>query len=276
MMAFFLLMWLVNATSPDQKQGIADYFAPAAVSNSSSGSGGILGGKSFDPEGVRDSGYSNVTMTNNAPKPESRIEGDTDGDAKGTPEEPSDTVPVGQEITDAAIDQALAEREAQAFERAAMSLRQAMKDLPELAELSRHLIIDQTPEGMRIQIVDQEGRPMFKPGGSEPLPRTRVLLQQVAKIVNRLPNRVTISGHTDSAAFERADGYSNWELSSDRANAARRIILKAGVDSDRLYQVAGKAGSEPLFPDDPFMSSNRRISIVLLCEAPVLPPNYEL
>ena len=260
MMAFFLLMWLVNATSPDQKQGIADYFAPASISESTSGAGGILAGQAFDTEGARNSSATkagNPTTTDGSPG------GDEEGMSKST------------DASEAA-DVVKATQEAAQFEEAALSLRQAMKNMPELSQLSKHLIIDQTPEGMRIQIVDQEGRPMFPPGSVEPYERTRLLMREVSKTINSLPNRITISGHTDSGHFQRDDGYSNWELSSDRANATRRIFERSGFNLDRIYQISGKAGSEPLFPDDPYMSANRRISIVLLREAPVLPPNHQL
>lgn len=115
---------------------------------------------------------------------------------------------------------------------------------------------------------------MFAPGSAEPLPRTVRLMEEVARIAAKLPNRISISGHTDGQPFERADGYSNWELSGDRANAARRLLDEAGVAADRIFQVAGKAGSEPLLPEDSFASANRRISIVLLREAPPLPPDH--
>ena len=276
MMAFFLLMWLVNATSPEQKQGIADYFSPAAVSLSSSGASGVLGGNSFDSEGARDSGLSSVSLNNNTPAPRSRINGDTDGDARGTATNQDGKAPPGRDASEDAMKKAMAVREAAEFESVAQSLRQAMSDMPELTELSKNLIIDQTPEGMRIQIVDQEGRSMFPPGEAEPFDRTRLLLQQVSKVLQRLPNRVTISGHTDASQFELENGYSNWELSADRANATRRVFQDSGLNLDRIYQVSGKAGSEPLFPDDPYMSANRRISVVILREAPVLPPNHSL
>jgi chemotaxis protein MotB len=150
-----------------------------------------------------------------------------------------------------------------------------MQDLPDYAELSRNLIIEQTPEGLNIQLVDQEGRAMFQGSSAEPLPRTQQLLEMVSRAIEQLPNRISISGHTDSVAPGRA-GYSNWDLSADRANAARRILEKAGVDADRLYQVAGKGDREPLYPDDPDLPANRRISIVLLREAPVMPSDHEL
>jgi chemotaxis protein MotB len=156
-----------------------------------------------------------------------------------------------------------------------MSLRQAMQDMPELAELSNHVIVDETPEGLRIQLIDQEGRPMFNPGATEPNDRAVTLLRAVARIAERLPNRLSIAGHTDSAPSTNTD-YTNWELSADRANASRAVLQRAGISNDRIYEVRGKAGSEPLYPDDPYMAGNRRISIVLLREAPVLPVGHEL
>jgi chemotaxis protein MotB len=98
----------------------------------------------------------------------------------------------------------------------------------------------------------------------------------VARIVDRLPNRIAITGHTDAAKFTGPNGTTNWELSSQRANAARAVLTTEGIDSDRIFQVSGKAGSDPLLPDDPYASSNRRISILLMHEAPVVPPGHKL
>lgn len=112
---------------------------------------------------------------------------------------------------------------------------------------------------------------MFAAGSAEPTDRVKRLLVEVAKIVLKLPNRISISGHTDSGQFEGADGYSNWELSADRANATRKLLMASGVPADRIFQVSGKAGSEPLLPEDPYASANRRMTIVLLREAPPLP-----
>jgi len=162
------------------------------------------------------------------------------------------------------------------FEQAEMSLRQAMQQMPDIAELSRNLIVSQTPDGLNIQLVDQDGQAMFQPGTASLLPKTRLLLQQVAKIVDRLPNRIAITGHTDAAKFEGPNGVTNWELSAARANAARAVLAGQGIDSDRIFEVSGKAGSDPLLPDNPYASSNRRISILLMREAPVVPPGYKL
>lgn len=262
MMAFFLLMWLINTTSPEQKRGIADYFAPASVSETTSGSGGILGGTSLGDDGAKADGSMSVIEKLAPESPDTTREGQ------------SDTAGLGASSEEALKD-ALAKKEDAAFESAAQSLRQAMQQMPELAELSKQLMIDQTPEGLRIQLVDQEGRSMFENGSAKPNARATLLLQAVAKIVNRLPNRVTISGHTSVNANGRTSE-GDWALSAARANTARQIMQGSGVEGDRVYQVAGKANSDPLYPDDPKLAGNRRIAIVLLREAPVLPPDHAL
>jgi chemotaxis protein MotB len=263
MMAFFLLMWLINTTDPEQKRGIAEYFAPASVSSTTSGSGGILGGTALGDDGAQGSGSRSV------------IE-------QLAPEAPDQVEDAGQSsnlaaATENELREEIARREAQEFASAAASLRQAMQDMPELAELSRHLIIDQTPEGLRIQLVDQEGRSMFENSSAQPNERARVLLRAVSRVINQLPNRVTVTGHTSAAAGQnRASAPGDWSLSSARADASRQILQGAGVDPDRVYQVSGKAGSDPLYPDDPTLAGNRRIAIVLLREAPVLPADTSL
>ena len=198
------------------------------------------------------------------------------------PEAPDQVEDAGQSsnlaaATEAELREEIARREAEEFASAAASLRQAMQDMPELAELSRHLIIDQTPEGLRIQLVDQEGRSMFDNNSAQPNERARVLLRAVSRVINQLPNRVTVTGHTSAVAGQRrASAPGDWSLSSSRADASRQILQGAGVDPDRVYQVSGKAGSDPLYPDDPTLAGNRRIAIVLLREAPVLPSDTSL
>ena len=113
---------------------------------------------------------------------------------------------------------------------------------------------------------------MFEAGGAEPKPYAQALLKEVAKVVSGLPYRVAIAGHTDGGAAAAADAYSNWDLSAARANASLKVLLDSGLGQDHIAEVAGKAGSDPLYPDNPSASANRRISIVLLREAPVLPP----
>lgn len=262
MMAFFLLMWLINTTSPEQKRGVADYFAPASVSETTSGSGGILGGTALGKEGAKSAGSSDVIEEL---APSSR--NPNDGDAKE-----GGKAKTASEMAAEAAAEAEQKREEAAFASAAQSLRQALQDMPELAELSKNIIIDETPEGLRIQLVDQEGRSMFNQGASQPNERAKLLLRAISKIINQLPNRISLYGHT-SASANGAKPETDWQLSSTRADASRKVLQGAGVQSDRVYQVSGKASSEPLYPDDPTLAGNRRIAIVLLREAPVLPAN---
>ena len=261
MMAFFLLMWLINTTSPEQKRGIADYFAPASVSQTTSGSGGILGGTALGDDGAKNSGSSSVVEQLAPQAPPATTTGPSTDTLSGASED--------------ALREALAKKESDSFASAAQSLRQALQDQPELAELSKQLLVDQTPEGLRIQLVDQDGRSMFQEGKVMPNDRAKILLRAVARIINQLPNRITISGPTSaSVAGQRTDGY--WTLSAGRADASRQILQAAGVVSDRIYQVSGKANSDPLYPDDPTLAGNRRIAIILLREKPVLPPDPSL
>jgi chemotaxis protein MotB len=263
MMAFFLLMWLINTTSPEQKRGIADYFAPASVSETTSGSGGILAGTALGVEGAKQNGSQSIIqdMAPDAKNPD-------DGKAKDGSKAQAD-----ETATTEALREALQKREEAAFASAAQSLRQALQDMPELAELSKNIIIDQTPEGLRIQLVDQEGRSMFNEGSAQPNDRAKLLLRAISKVINQLPNRISIYGHTSAnRGGARAEG--DWTLSAGRADASRRVLQGSGVDPDRVYQVSGKAASEPLYPDDPALPGNRRIAIVLLREAPVLPPDH--
>jgi len=254
MMAFFLLMWLINTTSPEQKRGIADYFAPASVSETTSGSGGILGGSSISSSGTKSSGSKDILQAL-------------------APEAPPEAQQTGQSQTQSnrqSSESAQEKAEDASFTSAAQSLRQAMQDLPELAELSKQIIVDQTPEGLRIQLVDQEGRSMFKEGSAVPNDRTKVLLGAVARVINRLPNRVCIAGHT-SASPGGAKPASDWSLSSARADAARQLLQGAGVDADRIYQVSGKAASDPLYTGNTPLPGNPGIMRVLLRRGPVLP-----
>ncbi|MBS0361804.1 MAG: OmpA family protein [Proteobacteria bacterium] len=261
MMAFFLLMWLINTTSPEQKRGIADYFAPASVSETTSGSGGILGGTSLGQDGTKQNGSQSV-IQDSAPDVKNPADGKAKDGAKGT----------DSASTSVANSEKQKQEEA-ALQSAAASLRQALQDLPELAELSKNIIVDVTPEGLRIQLIDQEGRSMFNQGSAVPNDRAKVLLRAITKVINQLPNRISIYGHTSaSVGGAKADG--DWSLSQGRADASRKVLQSAGVDPDRIYQVSGKATSEPLYPDDPTLPGNRRIAIVLLREAPVLPPDH--
>ncbi len=161
------------------------------------------------------------------------------------------------------------------FAVAAASLRQAWKELPEITDLSDNIQVEETPEGLHIQLVDQEGRSMFPQGSVTPYERTKKLLAKMAPVLRGLPNRIQITGHTDAARLYAKPGYSLWDLSADRAKAARRILAEGGLPHDRFYSVAGRADAEPLFPEDPFLASNRRISILVMAEAPPFPVDHK-
>src|SRR4051812_10938267 len=239
MMAFFLLMWLINTTTPEQKRGIADYFAPQSISQASSGAGGVLGGKVLATQGAEAGA---ITTTEKKPPPTPPVENHAKDKLKGQNASADTTGKAATAQSEDHLERAVPAARDRDFESAAESIRQAIQDMPDIAALSRQVMVDQTPEGLRIQLVDQDGRPMFEAGTAMPMPYTRRMLGGIAKIIDRLPNRISISGHTDGEAFTAANGSTNWELSAARANAARAIITAAGVDSDRIYEVAGKAG----------------------------------
>ena len=162
-----------------------------------------------------------------------------------------------------------------AFALAAASLRQAMQDLPELTELSKQIVIEESKEGLNIEIADQDGRSMFPEGSKEPYERTRRLIQRLAGPIKSLPNRLAVAGHTAAPRLPPRLDYGPWELSADRANAVRKILEEEGLSSARVYSVAGRADSQPLFPDDPHIAANRRVTITLMYEEPPLPVGFK-
>jgi chemotaxis protein MotB len=262
MMAFFLLLWLLNVTTDEQKRGVADYFAPTAASKSTSGSGGILGGTAMSKEGARVGQSSPPTVIMELAPPRQR-----------NPAEADEEVKDGEagDLEEQELLKQMAEREQEEFEKAEEELRQAMRDSPGLADMAENLIIDNTPEGLRIQLVDQDKASMFPSGGSKMNANLEKILAKVADIVHRMPNQIAISGHTDSVPFHGRNDYGNWELSAERANASRRALVKYGVPLSRIASVSGKADTDPLVPEDPTLPTNRRISIVLLREAVLIP-----
>ena len=161
------------------------------------------------------------------------------------------------------------------FAAAAASLRQAMQSLPEIADVADQVIMEETPDGLNIQLLDQEGRSMFAPGSKHPYEKTRLILTKMAPILNGLSNRITVTGHTNASKLYERAGYTQWELSADRANAAREILAEGGLATDRFYAVTGKADTEPLFPDNPFLAANERVNILIMSEAPPLPLSHK-
>jgi chemotaxis protein MotB len=268
-------MWLINTTTPEQKRGIADYFAAQNISRSNSGAGGVLAGTTFGAEGARAGGAMSAINKVTPPKPADDSHSKANDAKRGGATEAQGSAAQSQDKSGDQLQQQMPSDEDRQFQQAEMSLRQAMQQMPDIAELSRNILMDETPEGLNIQLVDQEGRAMFQSGTATLLPKARRMLEEVAKIITRLPNRIAITGHTDAGQFD-VNGVTNWELSASRANAARAVLSVQGIPSDRIFEVSGKAGADPLLPDDPYASSNRRISILLMREAPVVPPDHKL
>lgn len=161
------------------------------------------------------------------------------------------------------------------FATAAESLRQAWQDMPDIAELSKNILVEETDEGLEIQLVDQDGRTMFEQGAREPNLRATQVITKMAPVLSALPNTIRITGHTLPGKSESSDpSLGGWELSSDRAHATRRILQAAGVRESRFDAIVGKGATEPLFPNAPRLAANRRVSIVLIKEAPPLPATF--
>ena len=271
MMAFFLLLWLLNATTEEQKKGIAEYFTPASVARGKSGAGGLFGGVTLTVDGKLRSaggpGEGGVT----APLPAETQRDSPDDvatrEGEALREALADGAGEAALVGNDAIAEEMARREETNFDEAAQRLRQALQKVPELVQFQDNVVIDKTPEGLRIQLVDKEGTSMFALGSAEPLEHTKRLMKLVVDAVATLPNGISISGHTDATPFRGDGNYTNWELSADRANAARRQMLDGGLDPGRMATVQGRADTEPLVADDPTSPRNRRVSIVLLREA---------
>ncbi|HEY5794959.1 MAG TPA: flagellar motor protein MotB [Bosea sp. (in: a-proteobacteria)] len=157
------------------------------------------------------------------------------------------------------------------FALAAASLRQALRDMPEIAEVSRNVLVEVSETGIDIQLVDQEGRAMFAEGRSQPNERMRKLLAALAPTLRRMPNKIAITGHTATPRPGASPEGDPWELSVGRASAVREILANAGVPSDRFASVSGKGDTEPLVKDNPYLPYNRRVGIVLKADAPPLP-----
>jgi chemotaxis protein MotB len=161
------------------------------------------------------------------------------------------------------------------FALASASLRQALQDLPELTEMSKHIMFEETKQGLNLEIVDQDGRSMFPDGSKVPFDRTRRLIQKLAAPLKATPLRLSITGHTAAGFVPSRSDYGAFDLSADRANAVRQILEREGLPASHIFTVSGKADSQPLFPDDPTLPANRRVTITLMREDPPLPPDLK-
>jgi chemotaxis protein MotB len=317
MMAFFLLMWLVNMTSVSQRQGLADYFSPSnALSHGTSGYGAPFGGHTpyddgslaSDQGGVqimkvqtppvtevqdddsdvpsrdvtfRDNGQSTQEqkrrqqvkhpggpMDKDAPKPGDALAQGAAGVPSAAGLSSTGTPVAGvASASDAALQAERQKREKISFEAAAQQIRDLVAQDPTLSDLGKQLMVDITPEGLRIQLMDEEHQPMFASGSTVLNDRARALLLKILPVLLKLPEKLSFAGHTDAAPY-RGGERTNWELSAERANATRHLFADAGLPESRVETVTGRADRDPLLPATPLAAANRRIAIVVLRDTP--------
>jgi chemotaxis protein MotB len=240
MMAFFLLMWILGATTEKQRKGIADYFTPTMVQmrDKSAGANGLFGGESIVdkdnyPHRAAQTGSKSITI----PK-----------DASGGEKEGSSSAK---------------SRDRAAFQKLKMMLMAKMADNPKLAQMMKSVRMVETREGLRIDLVDQADFAMFRSGTDQLSSEALSLMKQVAEVTNFAENSVIVRGHTDAMPYSKGRSVNNWTLSAARAEATRRALATYGVDNGRFARIEGVADREPYVPDDPYDPRNRRMSITL-------------
>ena len=240
MMAFFLLMWLLGSTSQGDLKGIAEFFQnPLKV--------GLQGGSgSGDSSSILKGGGRDLTRQA--------------GQVKQGELETKDRRFVQKEAT-----LEFQRKERESLEKLKSQIEKAIAESPQLSQFRNQILLDITAEGLRIQIVDEQNRPMFDSSSAEVKPYTREILRQIGKALNSVPNRISLTGHTDAAGFVGGErGFSNWELSANRANASRRELIAGGMDEAKILRVVGLASTVQFDKNDPLNPVNRRISIVVM------------
>jgi chemotaxis protein MotB len=244
MMAFFLLMWILGATTEKQRKGIADYFAPTMVTlrDKTGGAHGLFGGESIVdrdkfPHRAAQTGTKSITIPKDA----------SGGNKEG-----------------AAV---LRSRDRIAFQKLKAMLEAKMGADPKLAKMMANVRMVETREGLRIDLVDQADFAMFQSGTDQLLPQARELMRKVAEVTNFADNSVIVRGHTDAMPYSKGRTVNNWTLSAGRAEATRRALADAGVSNNRFLRIEGVADREPYLPDDPYDPRNRRMSITLAWSA---------
>jgi len=240
MMAFFLLMWLLGSTAKGDLNGIAEYFKTPLKVAMAGGSG------SGDANTVLPGGGKDLTRTDGQLR-----KGETDITARK------------QSLKQA--QQELEKMERTRLEELKSRLEKAIDSNPTLKQFKNQLLIDITSEGLRIQIVDEKNRPMFALASAQLQPYTKEILHEIGRTLNDVPNKISLSGHTDATPYSQGEkGYSNWELSADRANASRRELIIGGMDESKVLRVVGLSSAVLLDKEDPFNPINRRISIIVM------------
>ena len=252
MMALFLLMWLVNVATEETKKGISEYFTASVISMNSASAGsrvieGVVSATQFgqsDEEVIDDGEMEHIAKPTSV---KNNIKAD-----KETQE--------NKEAKKIAIER---QQRKESLQQVENTVKAAFNSLKELGQIQHNLMIEQTDYGVRIQIVDTQEQEMFKKGDDTPVKVTENLIGELGKIISQLPNKIDITGHTDSHPYYRKE-YGNWELSSDRAHSTRRILEKSGVRNEQFAEVHGRADRDPLNKSNPSAPENRRVSITIL------------
>ncbi|UCV15925.1 flagellar motor protein MotB [Quatrionicoccus australiensis] len=240
MMAFFLLMWLLGSTAKGDLQGIADFFQNPLKVAQQGGSG------SGDATSILQGGGKDLTRQAGQVK-------------SGDVEKKRETSFSKEAQAD------FRRKEQERLETLKADIEKMIEQSPQLAQFKKQMLLDITSEGLRIQIVDEQNRPMFDSSSADLKPYTRDILRQIGKALNGVSNRISLAGHTDAAQFSGGErGFSNWELSANRANASRRELVVGGMDDAKVLRVVGLASTVLFDKNDPLGSVNRRISIVVL------------
>jgi chemotaxis protein MotB len=240
MMAFFLLMWLLGSTTQGDLKGIADYFSTPLKVAMAGGTG------SGDSSSIIQGGGDDLTRSHGQVK-------------RGDIEAPK------RSLNLQALRADFERMEKQRLESLKMDLEAMINSSPELRQYKSQMLLDLTTEGLRIQIVDEKNRPMFDSASSELKPYTRQILRDMGKALNKVENRISLSGHTDAMPYAGGDkGFGNWELSTNRANASRRELIAGGMEESKIMRVVGLASTVLYDKDDAYNPINRRISIIVM------------
>lgn len=242
MMAFFLLMWLLGSTTQGDKEGIAEYFKTPLKIALAGGAG------SGDSSSIVKGGGEDLSRRMGQIK-------------RGDIEEIKRTIN---------LEAAQAERqrlELEQFKNLKKRIEQVIEANPSLKNFKKQLLLDITTDGLRIQIIDEKNRPMFSIGKADLQTYTKEILHEIGKMLNDVPNKISLSGHTDATPYPSGEkSYSNWELSADRANASRRELIAGGMDANKVLRVVGLSSAVLFDKGDPFNPFNRRISIIVMNE----------
>jgi len=241
MMAFFLLMWLLGSTSKEQKAGISEYFQTPLKQ--------VLMGPSMGASDTIIKGGGGKDFTKKS------------GQVKKVDGPDGKKVALDAEEAKKALEQA----EKVKLEELKKKIEKAIDDSPNLSKFKNQLLLDITSDGLRVQIVDEQNRAMFNSSKAEMQPYAKQILQELGKTLNDVPNKISLSGHTDATPYPNGEkSYSNWELSSDRANASRRELVAGGMDETKLLRVVGLSSAALFDKENPFNATNRRISIIIM------------